>query len=69
VPGRDGIELHPGNSAANTTGCILLGYFRQMGTVPPTLAFGTGQASSDFNTWLQAHLALGDVMLQVSYKA
>jgi hypothetical protein len=68
VPNRDGIEIHPGNTMANTTGCVLIGYFRLLGTIPPSLSFGTGQASADLNSWLQAHLALGEeVFLDVSY--
>jgi hypothetical protein len=48
VPGFTGIRIHPGNSADDTEGCILLGYGRDSDYITQSRP-----AFKDFDDWLK----------------
>ena len=61
VPGRDGILIHPGNTDANTEGCILVGYKVE----GPDLISGSTAAYSDLKAKIAQALDEGEVVTLV----
>lgn len=62
VPGFEGIRIHPGNTAADTEGCILVGRNKTERTVTESRA-----AFNALFTKIQAAIAAGDtVMMEIA---
>mgnify|MGYP003352516210 CR=1 FL=1 len=65
VPGRMGVRLHAGNSAADTSGCVLLGQRR--GTLDGQPAVLESRAAlAAFQPRLAAALRIGPVLIDVT---
>lgn len=60
VPNYDGIRIHPGNTAADTDGCILIGLTRIKNGVGNSVA-----AFNDFMPRLEGALVSGPVWIEV----
>jgi len=64
VPGHDGIRIHPGNTARDTEGCILLGNILDGEAVEES-----DKAFEQFFSWLQNALATDSVYLKIEWSA
>lgn len=55
VPGFEGVRIHPGNTAADTEGCVLVGYIRMADRISESRV-----AFEALNTKIQESLDRGD---------
>ena len=65
VPGRTAIELHAGNTAADTEGCILLGLSMDDIRRQPLTILRSRQAADAVYQWATPHLERGAIHLHV----
>ena len=62
VPGFEGVRIHPGNTAADTEGCLLLGLGKSNGAITQSVA-----AFNLVYPQIEAALGRGEVV-QIEYK-
>lgn len=61
VPNFEGIRIHTGNTAANTSGCILIGY-----KVDEERISNTKKCFDEFYTWLKSTLEHEKVFITIT---